>query len=149
MITDDVVALRDRLAIPGMRVLQFGFHEDRPTFHYPSTYPVQSVAFSGTHDLPTLRSWLTSAPPADVKRALRYARASKRSGVYGLLRAGLQSRSHLFIAQAQDIFRLGGTSRINIPGTIKNNWSWRLPIKLLSHSAAQKLKTLTKEADRA
>lgn len=144
MITEDVVALRNKLGIPGMRVLQFGFHDDRPTFHYPSTYPAHSVAYTGTHDLPTLKTWLRVAPAGDTQRALTYARVDKKNGVYGLIKAGLQSRSHLFIAQAQDLFQLGNTSRINRPGTKKDNWTWRLPLKLLTSSAAHELKALTK-----
>ena len=34
--------------------------------------------------------------------------------------------ANLFIAPIQDILSLDDTSRLNKPGTIKNNWSWKL-----------------------
>lgn len=148
VITDDVIALRSKFRLPGMRVLQFGWSEDRPTFHHPAQYPKNSVAFSSTHDLPTLADWLSIAPPADVRRALQYSRKAPGSRTQKLLTVGMASPSRLFIAQAQDVFGLGARARVNQPGTTTGNWSWRLPAQLLTRTNARALLALTRQTGR-
>ena len=36
------------------------------------------------------------------------------------------TNANLFIAPIQDILSLDDTSRLNRPGTTKNNWKWKL-----------------------
>ena len=36
------------------------------------------------------------------------------------------TNANLFIAPIQDILSLDDSSRLNIPGTIKDNWKWKL-----------------------
>jgi 4-alpha-glucanotransferase len=57
LITDEVHELRADLDFPGMRVLQFGFDQPGDFYHRPDHYPEQCVAYTGTHDNHTLRSW--------------------------------------------------------------------------------------------
>ena len=38
----------------------------------------------------------------------------------------MKTDANLFIAPLQDILSLDDSSRLNIPGTTKNNWKWRL-----------------------
>ena len=38
----------------------------------------------------------------------------------------MKTSANLFIAPIQDILSLNDSSRLNIPGTIKNNWKWKL-----------------------
>ena len=38
----------------------------------------------------------------------------------------MDTNANLFIAPIQDILSLDDSSRLNIPGTIKNNWKWKL-----------------------
>ena len=39
---------------------------------------------------------------------------------------GMATSANLFIAPIQDILSLDDSSRLNIPGTTKNNWKWKL-----------------------
>ena len=43
----------------------------------------------------------------------------------------MDTTANLFIAPIQDILSLDDSSRLNIPGTTKNNWKWKLnrPLK--------------------
>ena len=43
----------------------------------------------------------------------------------------MQTNANLFMVPIQDILSLSDSSRLNIPGTIKNNWKWKLnrPLK--------------------
>lgn len=43
-----------------------------------------------------------------------------------MLRGGMTSPASLFVAQMQDWLELGEGSRINTPGTGRDNWQWRL-----------------------
>ena len=39
---------------------------------------------------------------------------------------GMNTKANLFIAPIQDLLSLDDRSRLNTPGTIKNNWKWKL-----------------------
>ena len=38
----------------------------------------------------------------------------------------MKTDANLFIAPIQDILSLDDSSRLNIPGTTKNNWKWKI-----------------------
>ena len=38
----------------------------------------------------------------------------------------MKTKANLFISPIQDILSLDDSSRLNKPGTIKNNWKWKL-----------------------
>tara|TARA_A100001035_G_scaffold76579_1_gene58997 strand:- start:117 stop:311 length:195 start_codon:yes stop_codon:yes gene_type:complete len=38
----------------------------------------------------------------------------------------METNANLFIAPIQDLLSLDDSSRLNIPGTIKDNWKWIL-----------------------
>ena len=56
------ILMRDRLHLPGMRVLQFAFdgHKDNP--YLPENFDKNTVVYTGTHDNPTTRSWFDDLP---------------------------------------------------------------------------------------
>jgi 4-alpha-glucanotransferase len=147
LITDEVIAFRERLRFPGMRVLQFGYAEGYPSYHHPRHYARSSVAYTGTHDLPPLASWARTMPRAIVRRALAEA-PGPGSLSERLVASAFSSVSHYVIAQAQDIFNLGSKARINTPGTSRGNWSWRLSPRYLNAAHAKRLRALIKKSRR-
>jgi len=38
----------------------------------------------------------------------------------------MRTKANLFISPIQDILSLDDSSRLNTPGTITNNWKWKL-----------------------
>ena len=56
-----------------------------------------------------------------------------------MVRAVLGSVAQLAIIPAQDLLRLGSEARLNTPGTVSGNWSWRLPRGSLTAPLAQQL----------
>jgi 4-alpha-glucanotransferase len=54
-----------------------------------------------------------------------------------LLRAALGSVGILAILPAQDLIGLGPESRLNTPGTVVGNWSWKLPPGALTPELAR------------
>ena len=59
------------MGLPGYRVLRWerDWEREERTFLDPATYPIASVAASGTHDTEPLAAWWESAAPED-RRAL-------------------------------------------------------------------------------
>jgi len=68
--------------------------------------------------------------------------------VWGMIRAALASPANTAIVPAQDILELGSEARMNLPGTAKGNWGWRLKKGVLTEKLAQRLRGLTMEYGR-
>ena len=45
---------------------------------------------------------------------------------WSLIEIGMKTNANLFISPIQDILSLDDSSRLNRPGTTKNNWKWKL-----------------------
>ena len=126
IITDEVRALRDRFQLPGMAVAQFAFDGKPDNPHLPANVVPRSVAYTGTHDNDTTVSWyagLSDAERAGVQRALHLT-APPRVPEF-LIDAVYDSAAQLAIVPMQDLLGLGTDSRMNMPGTVQGNWSWR------------------------
>jgi 4-alpha-glucanotransferase len=127
VITPDVNELRLGFGLPGMRVLQFGFDGSGDNPHLPHNYSADVVAYAGTHDNDTTLGWYHSLEPREAARVDFYLRCNPDSVLEAMLRATLGSVARLAILSAQDLLQLGSEARFNTPGTVKGNWSWRLP----------------------
>jgi 4-alpha-glucanotransferase len=149
-ITPDVVALRDRHAFPGMRIVYEGFlHGPRHPF-LPHHHTPRGLAYTSTHDSDTVRGWWDAAPPdqRDFARTLLGADVDA-DPAWAVLRATWASVSNLALAPVQDLLGLGTAQRMNRPGTGDGNWAWRLDGDALTPALAQRLAALTRAADRA
>jgi 4-alpha-glucanotransferase len=156
LVTPGVEALRERVGLPGMRVLQFAFG-DEPNLHLPHRYPQRSVAYTGTHDNDTLRGFLESPLPhtrdGDAMRrararALAYAGSDGRAPHWDLLRMTLASPANTALFQLQDPLGLGSKARFNVPGTIQGNWTWRLSGRELDPKLTARLAEMTVRYER-
>lgn len=151
VITRPVRALRERLGMPGMRVLQFGFAGGSRNPHRIAAHPVDSVVYTGTHDHDTLRGWWDGADPAmrrSAARALRVAGIDDPDPARALVRLALSSRARLAIIPMQDVLGLGSETRMNTPATTAGNWSWRLRADQLRDADADRLRAVTQATDR-
>ena len=138
-ITPEVVRLRDRYRLPGMKVLQFGFSHPANPF-LPHNYPQHCVAYTGTHDNDTSRGWLSHASSADSSFARRYLVTPARSFSWGMIRAIWSSVAALAIAPMQDVLDLGTNGRMNYPGRLDGNWEWRMRDGDLAVATADRLR---------
>lgn len=151
VITPAVEALRDRLGLPGMRVLQFGFGGGRGNPHRLENHPVDAVVYPGTHDAPTAREWwddLDATTQGRVRAAAAQIGVDESDPALRLVRMAHASRSGLVIVPAQDLLSLGAEARFNTPGTAAGNWSWRLRAGRLGPRQAAWLREVTSEAGR-
>jgi len=145
VVTAEAEALRARHGIPGMRVLHFSFgpnHDDRPFWYSPD-----SVVYTGTHDNDTTKGWFRNAN-GDGTRALRYLGCEPRDVSRAMVELAWRSASNLAIAPVQDVLGLGSKARMNVPGTIGDNWCWRLRRGQLNEDHARFLKELTEGSGR-
>jgi len=143
-ITPEVVALRDQLQIPGIRVLQF---EIGPNLEInpvpPEQHPVKSVVYTGTHDNDTTAGWYRKLTSTQRKALRRRLGADNREVIWAMIREALASQADTAIVPAQDLLELGSEARMNSPGIPKGNWRWRLKDGALTRERAQRLRSMT------
>ena len=143
-ITPAVYRLRDRLGLPGMVVMQFGFEGARSSPHRLENHVENAVVYTGTHDHDTALGWWASLP----------ARTRRKSGLdpndpaWSLIETALSSRARLAIVPTQDVLSLGPEARLNTPGRSDGNWRWRLRRGQLTDELAARLRQLTASAGR-
>ncbi|MDR3640726.1 MAG: 4-alpha-glucanotransferase [Humidesulfovibrio sp.] len=131
LITDDVVALKERFDLPGMKILQFAFGTHTPTSpDAPHNHERNCVVYTGTHDNNTTRGWFAGEADAALRRVLnRYLgrRVTEENVVRELTRLALASPAQHAVLPAQDLLELGAQARMNTPSQGKGNWTWRAP----------------------
>jgi 4-alpha-glucanotransferase len=141
VITADVVELRERYNLPGMKILQFGFSgPDNPFL--PHEYLPNCVAYTGTHDNDTARGWFDAAPKLERSFALRYLGSNKRGFVWDLIRSIWSSTAVFAIAPMQDLLDLGTEARMNYPSRLGGNWGWRMQAEDIGNELKERLKEL-------
>ncbi len=149
-ITPEVLALRDRWGLPGMRVLQFAFGDPSPSNpNRPYNFVRNCVVYTGTHDNDTSAGWFSSLSRSaegreELERALLYMGSDGKDPVRDFIRLALSSIADSAILPMQDILGLGSEARMNLPGTVENNWRWRLRADQLSAGTASRLRELNR-----
>ena len=126
VITPDVEKLRDNFELPGMKILQFAFDGNDDNPYLPKNIEGENwVVYTGTHDNSTSLSWWECLDNNSKKRIKDEFKFSENPS-WSLIKIGMGTNANLFIAPIQDILSLDDSSRLNIPGTTKNNWKWKL-----------------------
>ncbi len=132
-VPDFVRASLDRLGIPGLKVFRWEryWHDEGQPFRDPATYPLASVAVSGTHDTEPTMTWWEHAS-ADERERVRAVvpganpEASCTAVRDALLEALYASGSRMVLLPIQDVF--GWRDRINDPSVVADsNWVFQLP----------------------
>lgn len=141
VITPDVIALREKFGLPGMKVLQFGFSGPENPF-LPHSYPEDCVVYTGTHDNDTSSGWYKSAPDKEKDFARRYLRVDGSDFSWDLIRAAWRSTAVFALAPLQDFLSLGTEARFNYPSRLGGNWEWRVLEGQLSSDLQRGIKEL-------
>ncbi|WP_291648830.1 4-alpha-glucanotransferase [Clostridium sp.] len=145
MMTDEVIELRDTAGFPGMKILQFGFGEG-DSRDLPHNYPVNCVAYTGTHDNDTVCGWYNvTGSKKEIEKAKKYLNLTYEEGIArGLIRGVWGSPAYLAITTMQDLLGLGNDARMNMPSTLGGNWIWRASAKDINNKLAEEIYDLTK-----
>jgi 4-alpha-glucanotransferase len=128
VITPPVEQLRDRFALPGMKILQFAFDGNDDNAYLPANFVGERwVAYTGTHDNATTLGWWHSLDDGGRQRVEAALGAPVTAPGWQLLELALASPAELVVAPLQDLLELGDGARFNVPGTTDpRNWCWRL-----------------------
>ena len=144
IITDEVTALREKYGMPGMKILQFAFGGDATNPYLPHQHCQDSVAYTGTHDNDTTLGWFESADDATKHHVYSYFGETTEAMPWLLIRAALRSVSQLAVIPMQDLLGLNGEHRMNVPGTVEDNWTWRFDWDMVDENHAPRLNELNK-----
>ena len=147
-ITEEVHALRRRLNIPGMRVMQFGFGDPGAHIYLPHKFEPRTVVYTGTHDNDTTLGWWKSGATEEERR-LALAYLGDDGGVnWAFMRAAIASVAEYCIIPLQDVLGLGSEGRMNVPSKSEGNWSWRYKKDALKPELAGRLAAMVEVSDR-
>lgn len=136
-LTKEVEILLEETGFPGMSVLQFAFSEGSVSKYLPHNLKRHNIVYTGTHDNDTTVGWLQKMSDRDRKYLFEYL------GIYNkyeagdrMIRTAYTSVCETAIIPIQDMLYLDSSARMNTPGTMENNWSWRVKKNQLSNELA-------------
>ncbi len=141
-LNDEVIELRDKLGLPGMKILQFAFDSCKNSY-LPHNYEKDNyVVYTGTHDNDTTIGWYSEQSDKDKDYIRRYMNVSGDNINWDLIRLAISSSAKYSIIPVQDIIGLGSDARMNRPGVSDGNWQFRFEENDLKDSMACELKYL-------
>lgn len=148
-ITPEVEKLRDDFGLPGMRILQFAFGGDSRNLHLPHNFIQNSVVYTGTHDSDTAAGWYKEKSrkrknqSSEAEHCRKYFQSNGKDIHWDFIRAALASVADIAIVPMQDVLGLDNSARMNLPGSMNDNWKWRAVEGNFSVETARKLKEMT------
>lgn len=158
IITEGVVALKEKFALPGMSVLQFGFNglPDNPHSLYEQVE--NSIAYTGTHDNDTSLGWFETLDEGMKNWVLeqlipmtadKLAQAQLPENMpWPLIAAALDSIAERVIVPMQDFLMLDTEHRMNVPGSCEENWRWQFEWSMVADELAKQINILVKQSGR-
>ena len=148
-VTDSVRELVRDSGFPGMKVLEFAF-DSRDSGcandYLPHNYPVNSVAYTGTHDNETLAGWWGSISKDEQKLTREYLcdtytpEAELNKSLISLI---MRSAAKWCVIPMQDYLGLDNKCRMNTPSTVGTNWKWRIRKNQLSVKLQKEIYAVT------
>lgn len=158
IITEGVVALKNRYGLPGMSVLQFGFNGLPDNPHSLDEQVENSVTYTGTHDNDTTLGWYNSLDPG-TEYWVREQLAARVGGLltelqlpskmpWPLIAAALNTVAQRVIVPMQDWLMLDSAHRMNVPGVPDGNWRWQFGWEQIPAGLEQNIKALIERTER-
>ncbi len=147
--TDSVRRMVEESGFPNMKVLQFAFQASDKygaNEYLPHNFQPNCVVYTGTHDNETLLGWFYSQD-AETKQMVRSYlddfKTPDKDIPKKLINLVMGSCSKTCIIPIQDYLKLDNQARINHPGTVGENWCWRLKPEQLRRDLAEQVRDLT------
>ncbi|MBN1300867.1 MAG: 4-alpha-glucanotransferase [Melioribacteraceae bacterium] len=146
VITKQVEELRDEFGFPGMKILQFAFGEGMEKKFLPHNHVKNCVVYSGSHDNDTTRGFF-GKEKSNGSGIFEWAQ--NYLGYYGddirfeVIRSAYKSVADYVIIPMQDILNLGSDARMNFPGKLGGNWTWRFRKEDVNDQLAEAYKRMT------
>ena len=122
--------------LPGMDIWQFS-SDYMQTMSDEDPQKAENRAFyTGTHDNETLMGWILNMkaqeaeeqgkPENEDPAAAELLRTECETEALGMIRKIYASKAALAMMQLQDVFLLDNEARMNVPGTVEDNWGWKV-----------------------
>lgn len=144
VITPDVDALRKKLGLPGMSVLQFAFAGDASDRYLPHNHEHDTVVYTGTHDNDTAAGWWCTASENERHFARGYLATDGHDMPWTLIRAAMASVADTAVHTMQDVLALPSDCRMNFPGQESGWWRWRFAWSQVQPWHAERLAELAR-----
>ena len=152
-LTPSVEKLVKDSGFPGMKVLEFSFDSRDDAKDLPDTWRRNAVAYTGTHDNQTIKSWFTELTEQDQAYAADYLKKTvpeviAEDYVYTFIRVTMNSAADTAVIPLHDYKRLGSEARINVPATCGGNWRWRFTNTIFCDNVWNEILAVTTESGR-
>ena len=123
--------LQEHLANLGwasMRVMQFAFcgKYGAKNNHLPFYHRKDMVVFTGTHDNPTLKEFLSGKTPEELSYMRLWLNSPVSDLHWALIRGVYQSSADRIFLPVQDLLELGADAMLVDQENYQNSWKWRL-----------------------
>ena len=141
-LTEDVYQLLKDTNLLGMKVLQFGM-PDKNNPHMTVNYKYKQVSYIGTHDNDTTLGWFKNLTKEKQLEILNYLRCDRKDVVNKMIELIMKSRSKIVIISLMDYLNLDSDARINTPGKLQGNWTFRLPSNCINKKLIEYIKNIT------
>lgn len=149
IITDEVKELLAYSGYPGLKVLEFAFNGNPNDPFLPHLYEENSVAYIGTHDNDVLLHFIEDNPIDRERMCQYYHYHGDNEGLLDVaIESLMKSKANVVIFTMQDLLHLGKYTRMNLPGSSKENWQFRVLKTELTEQFAENLYQKTGEANR-
>ena len=146
---------------PGMKVFLFAFDDNPENEYLPVYYDENCVAYTGTHDNDTLRSFIESMDETErrafekelEKQCLQaddpYLTETIEDECETVIRLLVSSKANTVVIPMHDILFMDSEARLNTPSTVSGkNWTFRFTESDLKKGKAAKLKEMNIEYQR-
>ena len=153
--TDTVRKLVKDSGYPNMKVLQFAFDEEDiggANEYLPHNYGNNCWVYTGTHDNETVAGWfagLTKSGRDQIRDYLMDHETPNKRFYQKLIGLAMMCAAKTCIVPIQDWLGLDNSARMNMPGTVDVNWSWRMQPGMLTEALQQDILSVTKRFGRA
>lgn len=149
VVTPKVKKLLEKCGFPGMKVLTFAFDSDESNQYLPHNFSANNVLYTGTHDNDTTLGWWNKAQQEVREFTAAYTGLRHDQSICSaMIETAYKSPAETVIIPIQDFLELGSEARMNIPGTVGDNWKWRLVPGQIDLSLAEKLLELNRKYNR-
>ena len=138
VIDDGVRKLLKDTDFPGMKVFEFAFDGNPENEYLPSQYNQNCVAYTGTHDNDTLKSFIESMDKAEraafeqaleeecLQADVAYVTETIEDECKSIIELLFSSNADTVIIPMHDVRCFGAEARLNAPSTLSaQNWTFR------------------------
>jgi 4-alpha-glucanotransferase len=139
VITESVEELRDMFEFPGMKILQFGFGPNGDNGFLPHNHVRNCVVYTGSHDNDTTKGFFENERRMNsgiYEWTQKYLNYYGEDIVYAVIKAAYASVANTTVIPLQDMLNLGTEARMNFPGKLGGNWTWRFTWEQITEDLA-------------